>query len=298
MSQELAKPFTDKIASEFPDVKYAVAKHIAHGWDNDIIILDDKFVFRFPKNEEYIKKFKIEVSLIDYLKNKVAIAVPDYKYLAKDKSFGGYPLISGELLKLELLKGLTPVIKEQLAIDLANFLTVIHQVPKDVIKKLQILPGAWNRSHVDKMYGEIKEKIYPILSEEEIKWLEYQFKHYFSLKGEVRMSLIHNDLNNGNILFNANAGKISGILDFADAEYNDSALDFSPLFDYGEDFARSVISHYQGFKDEDLIQRAKFRRLVGMLENMLEIKEGRDLPTTYQEQRSYLHEKMRLFPIA
>ncbi len=297
MSQDLTKTFTDKIASEFPDLKYNSAKLVTHGWDNNIIILDDAFVFRFPRNDEYVNKFKTEVKLIKYLQDKVSIAIPNYKYLSKDNSFGGYPLIAGDVLKPELLESQPDNVKEKIAVDLADFLTKIHQTPKGVIDEMSTPNGAWNYDHVKKLYAEIKETLYPILSEDEINWLDVQFQNYFSLKGEVKMSLIHSDLNNGNILFNVKACRLSGILDFADAEYNDSALDFSPLLDYGEDFMRSVINHYKGFKDEDLMQRAKFRRLVGMVENMLEITKGKKLPTTYEEQRFHLNKKMELFPI-
>src|SRR6185295_3163728 len=111
MSQDLTKTFTDKITSEFPEIKFASAKLITHGWDNNIIMLDDAFVFRFPKNDEYIKKFNIEVGLIKYLQKKSPIAIPNYAYLAKDRTFGGYPLIRGELLKPELLRAQTDIVK-------------------------------------------------------------------------------------------------------------------------------------------------------------------------------------------
>ncbi len=297
MSEDPTKLFTDKIESEFPDLKYSSAKLVTHGWDNNIIILDDAFVFRFPKNDEYLKKFKIEVNLIKYLEDKVNIPIPSYRYLAHDKSFGGYPLIPGEVLKPEIFQIQTDAIKEQMAIDLANFLTITHQTPKEVIDELRVMSGSWNRPHVERLYANIKEKIYPILSEEEVRWIEYQFQKYFSLKGKPQLMLVHKDLHGDNILFSQKDGKISGILDFADAEYGDSALDFSEFLDYGEDFMRSVINHYKGFKDEDLVQRAKFRRLIGMVENMLEITKGKKLPTTYEEQRAHLNKRMKLFPI-
>jgi aminoglycoside 2''-phosphotransferase len=297
MSQELVKTFTDKITSEFPDVKYASAKLITHGWDNHIVILDDAFVFRFPKNDEYLKKFKIEVTLIKYLEDKVNIPIPSYRYVAHDQSFGGYPLIPGEVLRPEIFQIQTDAVKEQMAIDLANFLTITHQTPKEVISELQVTNGSWSRPHVEKMYAEIKEKVYPTLSEKEVSWIEHQFQKYFSLKGEPRLTLVHKDLHGDNMLFSQKNGKISGILDFADAEYGDSALDFSEFLDYGEDFMRMVFDRYEGIKDEDMFQRAKFRRLVGMVENMLEITKGKKVPTTFEEQRMYLNKKMELFPL-
>lgn len=297
MSEDSTKIFTDKIKSEFPDLKYNSAKLVTHGWDNHIVILDNAFVFRFPRNDEYIKKFKTEANLIKYLQDEVSISIPNYKYLAKDKSFGGYPFIMGEVLTPELLQSQSDKVKEGIAMDLANFLTVIHQTPKEVIDKMNIPNGSWNFEHIKKLYEGIKETLYPVLSKQEVTWLDYQFQNYFSLKGEIKITLTHSDLGGDNILFDKKNGKVSGILDFADSEYTDSALDFARLLDYGEDFMRSVISHYNGFKDEDLVQRAKFRRLVGMVENMLEITKGKKLPTTYEEQRFHLNKKMELFPL-
>jgi aminoglycoside 2''-phosphotransferase len=298
---EQLKNYTDKIHSEFPNVKYNTAKMITHGWDNHVVILDNNLVFRFPKTDEYKKKFRSEVNLLNYLKGKVAVLIPNYKYLSKDETFGGYTIIPGMELRVELLETQTSEVRKQIAKDLGDFLTEVHMIPNGAIEKIGIdMEGDyyWSPTYIKEMYDGIKEKIYPMIHKEEVEWIDFQFNHYFLLKGEIKRNLIHGDLSKDHIFFDTKLSKISGIIDFADAEYADSAIEFSYLLDYGEEFMREVINFYQGFKDEDLIQRAKFRRLIGMVVNMLRITKGVKMQTTFEEQRLQLNKRMELFPLS
>jgi len=78
------------IAEHFPEVKFVKSKFITTGWDNDVIILDDEFVFRFPKRDEYLPRFAAEVKLLNYLTPKSPIPVPNYTHVSPDLSFGGH----------------------------------------------------------------------------------------------------------------------------------------------------------------------------------------------------------------
>jgi aminoglycoside 2''-phosphotransferase len=298
---DLLQTYTTKIHSEFPEIKYQTSKLITHGWDNHVVILDDAFVFRFPKTDEYKSKFESEVQLLNYLSDKVAISIPNYKYISKDKSFGGYAIISGIELRPELLEAQTNDVKEEIAKSLGDFLTNVHKVPKSVVEKIGIDTEGdyyWSPTYVKKMYEDIKINLYRILREEEVAWIEYQFSNYFASKNEIKRSLIHGDFSKDHIFFNTNTNKVSGIIDFADAEYADTAIDFSYLLDYGEEFIKRVVHFYQGFKDDDFIQRAKFRRLTGMVVNMLRITIGEKMQTTFDEQKLQLNNRMELFPLS
>ena len=45
--------FLSRIHSEFPAVTFNRSRLIPRGWDNDAVILDDRLVVRFPRNDEY-----------------------------------------------------------------------------------------------------------------------------------------------------------------------------------------------------------------------------------------------------
>ncbi len=296
----MLKKLIQKIKAEFPDIQYTNAQFITHGWDNDVVILDDILVFRFPRTNENKESFKVEVRFLDYLKDKVNVLIPDYKYLPQDKMWGGYQIIRGTELHKELFQIQSSEVKEKIIEDLAHFLTIIHKTPKEVVQEIGISTDgnySWNPSQVKELYEGAQIKLYPILNQEEVSWIDHQFSHYFSLKGEIKLALIHTDLNSDHIFFDKDQGKISGIIDFTNMEYADSAIDFSRLLDYGEDFMRKVIGQYQGFKDEDLIQRAKFRRLTSVVGNMLRIINGEQMPTTFEDQRLRLNKRMKQFPV-
>ena len=97
---DLLENLIQKIKAEFPDIQYSNAKLITHGWDNDVVILDNTFIFRFPRNNEYQDRFKVEVRLLEYLKDKVNVAIPEYAYISQDKTWGGHYMIQGEELQV------------------------------------------------------------------------------------------------------------------------------------------------------------------------------------------------------
>ena len=92
--------YLKSIKESFPDLSFEKAQLVENGWDNDVVILDESLVFRFPKSASYEKRFQAEARLLEVIADAVDTPVPDYKYLASDLSFGGYPIIRGnELLR-------------------------------------------------------------------------------------------------------------------------------------------------------------------------------------------------------
>ncbi|MFA6076465.1 MAG: phosphotransferase [Candidatus Paceibacterota bacterium] len=124
-----------KISQEFPNLKWKNAEHNTEGWDHYVIILDNKYVFRFPRTKQYLKVLKNEVFLLEYLKNKVKIPIPQYAYIAKDKSFAGYSLIPGTQLRKKVFESVSEKTKHALAKQIADFLSSLHKIPNEAVKK-------------------------------------------------------------------------------------------------------------------------------------------------------------------
>ena len=87
--------YLSQIKKHFPGLHYSNAKFIQKGWDNDVIVLDNKTVFRFPKKENYSEQFKTEVRFLDFIADKSPVTVPRYVYRSENLSFGGYEFIPG-----------------------------------------------------------------------------------------------------------------------------------------------------------------------------------------------------------
>ncbi len=244
-----------KIKKEFPELKWKHAQHNVQGWDHYVIILDNKYVFRFPRTKHYLERLENEISLLKYLRNRIKISIPQYTHIAKDKSFAGYLLIPGEQLKKKVFKLVSNNTRNILAKQVADFLSVLHKTPIKIANQYTT-----KKVDTQKLYKELVSNIKKyitsrfskrdqLLTEEFLK----EFKNYLKFPNKV---FTHNDLYSSHILFNKNKKTISGIIDFADRRIDDPARDFAELWDYGNNFVQEVYKHYRGPKDKDFLKRS------------------------------------------
>ena len=217
-----------KIRKEFPDLKWKTANHNVEGWDHYVIILDNKYVFRFPRTKHYLERLENEISLLEYLRKRVKISIPQYTHVAKDKSFAGYELIPGEQLKRKVFKLVSNSARHVIAKQLADFLSTLHKTPTKIANKYST-----KKVDTQKMYKDLLLKtnkwVIPRLSKRNQLIAQdffNEFKNYLKFPHRV---FTHNDLYSSHILLNKNKKQISGIIDFADRRINDPARDFAKL---------------------------------------------------------------------
>jgi aminoglycoside 2''-phosphotransferase len=284
------------IKKYFPKIPLVSPKLITKGWDNDVVILDDKFVFRFPKREKYFDRFKAEIKLLRYLSPKMPVPVPDYQYTPGDLSFGGYKIIPGVEMTPEVFNTFTDSQKKRIAEQLGKFLSVMHDTSVEKAKEFGFEEEDegywWSRNHTEQTLQGLREKVFPKLTKEEIDWVEQQFDQYSSLSFDFEITVIHSDLVGDHIFVDPEKGMVTGIIDFADTEFSDPALDFAGMWHYGEQFPQQVLNNYEHKTDSDFLKRSKFPILVHMVGNMLEIENGNKLPVTFEESRKKLNECM------
>lgn len=251
------KELIKKIKEEFPVIRFKNAKQITCGLDHIVVILDDKYIFRFPKNDYYKRKIKVEMKLLSELQKKTS-KIPDYRFISKDQSFGGYPIIDGKPLSTKKFKKFTNQQKIQLANELADFLTVLHKIP---ISKAQNIGLKFEWSHQDELmqYKDRRKHIKKVLNQEELLFVDNLMEKYVSLKLPENC-LVHHDLSEDHIL--AKNNKLSGIIDFGDSSLNDPAVDFAWFWEWGEDFVQKVYKIYNGRKDNEFMSRSQLYNLV------------------------------------
>ncbi|MBP6060897.1 MAG: aminoglycoside phosphotransferase family protein [Candidatus Pacebacteria bacterium] len=244
-----------KIRKEFPELVWTKAEHNVDGQDHYVIILDNKFVFRFPRTTKYLKRLQNEILLLKYLKNKLNVSIPEYIYVAKDKSFAGYVLIPGFQLKKKVFRDLSRETKISIAKRLAEFLSILHKTPLRVASTYGIKEPEVRTKYSNLKY-KINKYVTPRLSKKENVWVqEYlkDLKKYFKFPKEV---FTHNDLYSRHLLLDKNTENLTGIIDFSDRKIGDPARDFGELWDYGREFVFEVYKNYKGPKDKDFIKRS------------------------------------------
>lgn len=244
-----------EVAAAFPELHWTTYKYIDEGWDHQVIILDDALVFRFPTDSEYQQKLQTEIEILAYLKDRVTIAIPDYTYVSPQRTWGGYQKIAGMQLSEERFTALPPSDQNEIAHQLAAFLSAIHtqDTTQPVFQKVSASYMAADQKEVkDRIETDLKHHISP-------EDLNVVTKIMREIDGLIQQRLprvfIHNDVYSRHLLWDDTKGQL-GIIDFSDMSLDDPAIDFAELHEYGFDFVASVYDQYTGPKDETFINRA------------------------------------------
>lgn len=254
--------FLRQIREEFPEIRWKNCRYLTHGWDHSIIILDEKIVFRAPKDRRYQGELEDETQLLHYLINKVNVGIPEYSYISRDRSFAGYKMLTGQELTVPRFRQLNTSEREIVAKQLAQFITALHSTPKSVIKKFHV-----KSDNQQKLYEELvrdtKKILFPRLHKSDVQLIEQYFEELKNaLDYTFPNTLVHNDLTDEHILWDARNKQVN-IIDFSDRSFGDPASDFAGLLEYGLRFTKRVFNLYCGKKDEYMLSRSQlyFKRI-------------------------------------
>jgi aminoglycoside 2''-phosphotransferase len=264
--------YVETIHTIYPGIDIRSAhQHTHDGQFNDILVVNDDLVFRFPRYAENIPGFLSELQLLAKLQARLPLPIPDLIYTSGDttepgKVFMGYRLIPGQPLYLEDLIRITDETDLQgLAKQLADFLSVLHHLTLDMPGlDLPVLDmPAWVRT----FFSEVHEHLFSFMRSDACLALTEHFEHYFNTPDLqlYQPTIIHGDFGGSNILFDNN--KISGILDFSGTSYSDPALDIAAVSTYGKSFFTRICQFYP--VTESMLRRAKFYRSTFALEEAL-----------------------------
>jgi len=254
--------FLQKIREEFPQLRWKRFEHITHGWDYDVIILDREIVFRFPRTLDYTKRLNNEMQLLKYLRRRVRVGIPEYCYIAKDRSFAGYNILKGRELRLWRYRRLSLENKDIFAKQIASFITILHKTPVSVFSGCE-LPYEDQVKLYNELVRDLREYLFPQIQGEDIIMIErYLVEFEKILVSDYKDVLVHNDLTGEHILWDKEKGGIN-IIDFGDCTFGDPASDFAGLLEYGQQFIKKVFMYYGGEKDRNLMKRAQlyFKRI-------------------------------------
>src|SRR5579872_1961317 len=93
--------YIQAIRDVYPDIAIETTQFDEHGQFNDILIVNEESIFRFPKTEREATKLVDEIALLRSLQNCVTLPVPNPIYRSAEtapvgQNFMGYRLLAGE----------------------------------------------------------------------------------------------------------------------------------------------------------------------------------------------------------
>ncbi len=153
------KEYLNLVRINFPAITFQKARLTTQGLDDDVLILDDKMVFAFPKKKlDCLEKFQRETKCLAILNQYVKTVIPNFKYFEKSLLFGGYEYIDGQPISKKLVEALTKTERTALAKQIARFLNELHSVPVSKFKKIDI-PITAAREELNNHYKKLLKKL-------------------------------------------------------------------------------------------------------------------------------------------
>jgi aminoglycoside 2''-phosphotransferase len=259
------KRYTRIIEGAYPELKGAEVRPVnEEGQYNDALVVNEAYIFRFPRYQIGIEMMRREVSFLQAIRGRTSLPVPDpiYARLEAEKPgevLMGYPLLPGESLWRPAIFGETDEgVLDMWAQQLAGFLKELHSLP--VAEFAADWPPAEAVTEWQKMYDEIRADLFPLMRADARKEIAAHFESYLdnSSLHHFQPAPRHGDYGSGNILYDPQTKMITGIIDFGYATVGDPAMDIAAASTLGEPLFGRFSTTYPAV--ESILPRVHFYR--------------------------------------
>lgn len=230
---------------------------LGQGLDSTAYLVNNEYIFKQSKHDDARNNLKKEIQVLNYIKGKVTLQIPDIEYYSEKYSICGYKDIKGDNLTPDIYKNMSDDEKDKLAQDIALFLREMHSVPLPDIDGLECNVTEDYKSDRDAL----REMIYDKIPDSSKEYLNNLYKRILD---DERIShyvkaLCHNDLSCKHMIIQNN--NVVGIIDFGDAAVTDRDKDFVYLLEnsiqeVGREFGSKVLKYYDHPNKDTAILKA------------------------------------------
>jgi aminoglycoside phosphotransferase (APT) family kinase protein len=205
------------------------------GYDFEVAIVDDDWVFRFPRRPGVEEALEVEIVLLPAIAGALPVDVPSFEHVSRTPLFVGYRLLRGE-----------PLVDED-GDGVRAFLEALHALDAS---SLPVERRDWIGAYTDQC-AEFERLVFPRLDRDLRPGAKRLFAEVEALV-DFAPALLHADLGPDHLL--VRDGRLSGVIDWGDARVGDPALDYAWLLN--GPFADWNV-------DPELRRRARFYHRLG-----------------------------------
>ena len=246
-----------RVHALMPDLAVEQVERNEEGLINDVLIINQQFVFRFAKTENSARILESELKILDWIRPQIGLSVPTPVYRSSDCIV--YPLLQGQPLTLKRVSALDEKTQTAIAEQVGTFLYRLHTTDLSKVDwELPVTRAPVKRENWLELQARTRAKIVPLLQAYQLEWLKDLFAGVLENPSAANYepALIHGDLASYHFLFDEQAGKLSGVIDFGMAGVGDAASDIGSLINiYGESFVKKIQTTYPNL--DDYLPRAR-----------------------------------------
>ena len=254
------------VDEQFPSLTSAFISYLGEGWDSRTFDVGQRWILRLPKRADVAARLESEQALLGAVADLLPAPVPRHELVGRPSphfpfSFSGYRRLHGRNAR-SLEDAST---SDVLTAALGRFLNALHGLPLELGRRCGIGHHGWR---APKLYWAraraAVQMLRPVLGNARAgRTLELLdagvAEAQATSPGPAGRRLLHNDLSSEHILVDETGQRLTGIIDWSDAEIGDPAVDVAGVFHFlGERGTRRVLACYAHPWDEALLGRARF----------------------------------------
>lgn len=248
-----------RLREVFPEVDVATARVDPEGLLNEVVIVNEERVVRFPRDERGREALAREARALEVARRHLGVAVP--RFDRRHADLASYALIPGRPLTRDGLLSLDQAGRDRIAEQLATFLSQLHSIPRRELEEHGVGRSDVTRDEADwaRLFHDVERELFQRLPAHTRDWVRGLFAPVFDgrLGLHHEPALIHGDLAPYHLLVDDGWRRLQGVLDFGTAGLGDPAADVACLLHwYGERVVERMAPAYPAV--EGLLDRARF----------------------------------------
>lgn len=252
------------LQDQFPVLNVEAVRYLHQGWDNFVFVINESWIFRFPKRAERGRWIESELAVLNLLHGTSReIAIPSPAFVGKPT-----PRFTCPFMGYRLLPGTSgdrfPADRVDRAISakrLGELLTRVHRVDADTAAARGVQAEDWPLETLLEETMSFRDVVMPRLPAE-LRPLCAPYLEGSCAVPELvamRQCLVHGDLLDEHLLVD-DAGRVCGVIDWGDSCISDPSQDFAGLYMWlGEAFMRNLLEHYDVPSNGAFIEQITFR---------------------------------------
>ncbi len=234
------------IVQESTDLEVAKASHLGEGDDFVSYLINDEWVFRFPKSWANADTLMLEREFLRTL--AVPVRIPRFKYWETKPTGYPVPIAGYRIIRGDVLEKLQPesCSVDSLAVEIADVLGELHKHRPTSVPNQSDRTGYWLQRFGDDLWFGLDE-----LSREEREEAQafLNQSRYDSNLASNDVVVIHGDLGIEHIITDGGQ-HLSGIIDWSNSCLGNRFYDFVGLWGWGGDeFVVKSLGQYSAIPD-------------------------------------------------